>query len=474
MISVSNQRFGHRWRQNGYWFAYAAAGFFLFWQHSGSSDVGLTLTAAWNVSRGLVPYRDFFEFYTPGSFYVLGALFRVFGASYLVAAIAAIVLVLSGGFALKLASRDFLPRSLANAVPFLWLLLFAYYPLINHNTFSLVAAAWAWVALQAAVRKKNLGWFGLAGAAAGATAWMLQTKGAVVVAAALLAMVLCYRTPWRSIGSYLAGLAVSLLPFVYWPLPVLYSTLVAFPLTHYLAAADISFTFLALALAAHGLCGLALWVDPNPPRSALALWWLGAMLYASTVSLPDLHHVISNSWATVPLVLWQLHQFLDQRNWTRFGGVLLAVPPVSYFAALMLVFVVTSPSLLPARQGLTVRQWLRLENSAITELVAIVHQYVPPDGSLFAGPFLPGLYFEARRRNATRFSHLLTSLHPPEFFVQAQRDLAADPPDLVVVNYRLVEKYGYRRANPLDTYLAAHYRRFKQYGDVMVLIPAVR
>src|SRR6266567_6251459 len=48
-------------------------------------DEGIVLQGAERILRGEVPYRDFFSFYTPGSFYLIALLFRVFGDSFAVA-----------------------------------------------------------------------------------------------------------------------------------------------------------------------------------------------------------------------------------------------------------------------------------------------------------------------------------------------------------------------------------------------------
>src|SRR5215469_3955467 len=47
-------------------------------------DEGIVLQGATRILDGQVPYRDFFSFYTPGSFYLVAALFRVFGNSFVV------------------------------------------------------------------------------------------------------------------------------------------------------------------------------------------------------------------------------------------------------------------------------------------------------------------------------------------------------------------------------------------------------
>jgi len=48
-------------------------------------DEGIVLQGATRILDGQIPYRDFFSFYTPGSFYLVAALFRLFGNSFLVA-----------------------------------------------------------------------------------------------------------------------------------------------------------------------------------------------------------------------------------------------------------------------------------------------------------------------------------------------------------------------------------------------------
>src|SRR5579863_9773236 len=48
-------------------------------------DEGIILQGAQRILDGQVLYRDFFSFFTPGSYYLLAVVFRVFGDSYLVA-----------------------------------------------------------------------------------------------------------------------------------------------------------------------------------------------------------------------------------------------------------------------------------------------------------------------------------------------------------------------------------------------------
>jgi len=48
-------------------------------------DEGIVLQGAQRILDGQVLYRDFFSFYTPGSYYLFALLFKLFGSSMLVA-----------------------------------------------------------------------------------------------------------------------------------------------------------------------------------------------------------------------------------------------------------------------------------------------------------------------------------------------------------------------------------------------------
>ena len=67
-------------------FLFCVAYLFAFRHYSSlEPDEGIVLAGAERILHGEVPYRDFFSFYTPGSFYLVALLFRVFGDSLTVA-----------------------------------------------------------------------------------------------------------------------------------------------------------------------------------------------------------------------------------------------------------------------------------------------------------------------------------------------------------------------------------------------------
>jgi hypothetical protein len=67
-------------------FLFSLAYLCIFRRHTSlEPDEGIVLQGAERVLRGQVPYRDLFTFYTPGSFYLVAFLFKLFGDSLVVA-----------------------------------------------------------------------------------------------------------------------------------------------------------------------------------------------------------------------------------------------------------------------------------------------------------------------------------------------------------------------------------------------------
>ena len=87
---------------------------------------------------------------------------------------------------------------------------------------------------------------------------------------------------------------------------------------------------------------------------------------------------------------------------------------------------------------------------------------------IYAGPFVPGFYFETGKLNPTRYSVLLTNLHTSSQFFDAMRDLEARRPPCVITNYALVEKFNYSKKNVVDEYIGTHYELAYQTGRLQV------
>ena len=177
-------------------------------------DEGIVLEGAQRILRGEVLYRDFFSYFTPGSYYFLALLFKIFGSSFLVARTA---LVFFGGVystvAYLLAGRVCSRTSAIFAAGIVTLTTLAYRFEVLHNWDSTL---WACLAVYCAVRwleSPRWTWAFATGSLASVTCLFEQSKGAGLVLGlgvglAAVAFLDRQKSLWnRAIGS---GLAVGM------------------------------------------------------------------------------------------------------------------------------------------------------------------------------------------------------------------------------------------------------------------------
>jgi 4-amino-4-deoxy-L-arabinose transferase-like glycosyltransferase len=206
-------------------------------------DEGIVLRGAHRILGGEVPYRDFFTFYTPGSFYFTAALFRIFGDSILVARSALVffgasVTVIAYALARRTCSDTVALLTsalvLTTAAPYRFLVL--------HNWDS---TFWACFAVYCAARwSENSGsaWAFSAGSFASFTFLSEQSKGAGIYLGLFLAVfIFALSGRWlRNLRLLLVGLLwpiLAVFAFFAWK-HSLYPMLAAWawPLHHYSTA----------------------------------------------------------------------------------------------------------------------------------------------------------------------------------------------------------------------------------------------
>ena len=113
-------------------------------------DEGIILQGAQRILHGEIPYRDFFTFYTPGSYYLLAGLFKLFGNSFMVARTAlAVCGAVSSSVCYLLARRVCSRQSALFAAALVTLTALPFRFLVLHNWDSTL---WACLALYCSVR----------------------------------------------------------------------------------------------------------------------------------------------------------------------------------------------------------------------------------------------------------------------------------------------------------------------------------
>jgi 4-amino-4-deoxy-L-arabinose transferase-like glycosyltransferase len=141
-------------------------------------DEGIVLAGAERILRGEVPYRDFFSFYTPGSFYLLALLFRVFGDSLTVARTSLAVTGASCSVITYVLARRVCGRSMALFAALLTTITgVAYRFLVLHNWYStLLCCIAVYAAVQLIDSRKSI-WAFATGSLVGLTILFEQSKG---------------------------------------------------------------------------------------------------------------------------------------------------------------------------------------------------------------------------------------------------------------------------------------------------------
>jgi hypothetical protein len=157
-------------------FAYLAA-----FRHYSSlePDEGIVLQGAERILRGEIPYRDFFSFYTPGSFYLVAFLFRFVGDSLVVARMSLAV----AGAACSVITYVLARRVCSRAVALFAATLttaagFAYRFLVLHNWYSTLLACLAVYGAVRLLESRKTSWAFGTGCFASLTVLFEQSKGA--------------------------------------------------------------------------------------------------------------------------------------------------------------------------------------------------------------------------------------------------------------------------------------------------------
>jgi hypothetical protein len=245
----------------------AAAVRYWLWYFNRSTnllDEGSTAAQALRVVNGELIYRDFFTVVTPGSYYTIAWLFRLFGESLMVLRWTALVTgvlvaLVTFGVARRVMAWPFAAAAALMTTVWGWFL-------VTPNYYSLQASLFALIALACYLRR----WLLLAGVMVGITAMVKQNVGAYA-AVALLASIWASRlfdARWdlklrvRSSAQLIAGIAIVVVPVVLLLIaagagPYLYESWVYYPLAKYPQRFALSYPSFHPVLSEHGVMTLA-------------------------------------------------------------------------------------------------------------------------------------------------------------------------------------------------------------------------
>lgn len=424
--------------------AYLAAAVVLTLAHPFNSDEGQVLTGAWNLYNGAEIYRDFFEFIGPATFAWVHLFFELLGPSYGAALVASWALLFVGLLAFAGSARLLSSRTAVIVVAaVVWLFLATEIPFVNHNTYSsCLAVVFAYFCLQ--FLKDQRPWMmAVAGAVAGAVFFVLQPKGAVLIALGL-AVGATSRSRRALLGFVAAAAVVLSAGFAVWGAGPITSLLVIASVLVQMNHGAIIYASVLVAVALATVAAAALHHIGRLDRTAGFLLLLQAALWLSTAHLPDAWHLMVNGF---PLVL--LYVPIGD-HWMQ--GAPRRVRHAAAFALAASLLIGASDAIRD-----------NIERTRSTDRwLSEVELRVGGD-SFFAFTFLPSFYLELQTPNPYYNSVLYESSHPAEHFRRNVELLTLHEPDHVLADYSTVAKYGHQKNNPVDDYL----REFYELAEVI-------
>ena len=477
-------------------------------------DEGIILQGAQRILNGEMPYRDFFTFLTPGSFYLQALLSKIFGDSFLVARTA---LAVSGGlssvFAYLLARRVCDRRiallasglAMATALPYRFLVL--------HNWDSTLLSL---IAVYAAIRlleSTEWKWAFALGLLCSTTTLFEQSKGLGLSLGLLVgSLVLRWSRPQRRFSRRLVlavavGFILPLLATVAYfawrhALPQMLADLL-WPFYHYSAANRVVYGYQNWSDAdRHLLFGTGSFVIrllksfvispcfavPLLPLLCVAFffYWIcpsqsvkrdesrrpyylviTAALSGLLVSVVMVRADIIHFMYLLPLLSIPLAWLLDGRD---VPGILFkkahiaiciyVVLAFATFALPLLSRAVTSNDKLSTRRGL-------IDTPADDTVLPYVQSHVSPGAKLLVYPYLPLYNYLTRTVSPTRYDYFQPGMNTPEQSAEIQTELGRAQTEFVLLESSFAQKIPNAWPNtpiaaiandPVGDYIVKNYR----------------
>ena len=442
-------------------------------------DEGIILQGAQRILDGQVLYRDFFSFFTPGSYYLFALVFRVFGDSYLVAHTAlaflgAVFSPITYLLARRVCSRQasLLVTGLMTVTTLPWRFV------VIHNWDSTL---WACLALYCSVRlleSPNVKWAFAAASFVSLTALFEQSKGAGLLlglGTGFLIIICGSRQPKLFTRDRRIAIVLGLAwPFfvtvVYFASRHALTTMLAswfWPLQHYSVANRVPYAYDNLTGAArHGIFdagspGLRLfallvfsassWVPFLPLfgvalliRLTLRRWrripvgpeWAYYVLVSATISGLLLSIIVARSdylhfIYLQPVFFLALAWLLDGRSirnrfFTRIAPVVGFCLSMSLLAlAAHLLFQTRADHSVVTRRGAVTMQ-------TKDTVIEYVQAHVAPGEEILIYPYLPTYYYLTQTYSPTRFDFYQPGMHTDQQLQEMLSDFSAHPTRVVL------------------------------------------
>jgi hypothetical protein len=477
------------------------------------ADEGIILQGAIRVLQGQLPYRDFFSFYTPASYFWDALLFRVFGDTITVPRT---TLMVYGS--LFSASTYLLARRLASRTAAIFvtlLLMVSCVPvrfLLSHNWDSTMAALLAFCCAIALLHRPNLAFAAGIGFFSSMSVLFNQARGVGFVAGLCLGFALLklrlgedrinlkhfattagsflvmpivttiYFASQGSFGHLLRALlwphqhysGVNLLPYGFMTMTIedsrelFFNPSLFLSIIHYIIISPI-FVICTVPILVI-LIGLSLAVfkrNDLPPEQLKIAVLTGAVTLGSLLSIslrPDFHHITFLAPLYFFLLPWLMNEWLKPYRSLSALAPLVIVFVMITFAAYGGMLILTSQTYpLKTRRG-------DVKTYGLNQAIPYIESHFPAGSKLLIHPYMPLYGFMTKTMTPLRYEYLMPGFHTREQFHEAAKEIERLKPEAVLYQMDFVSVIPSSWPNspeedmifdPVIDYLAPNYRACK-------------
>jgi hypothetical protein len=431
---------------------------YIHFKHYINYDEGLTLSIAQDIYKGKKLYLDIFSFVTPGSFYLIAGIWKIFGISYWSAKAAGIIAIfLSAIGVAKITSAIQKNAYSLRAALFFIISTSSYWPVVSYHTFNLPFLVWGIYFFIRSFSSRKPADYALSGIFTGLAIIFLQNTGVYLFGGlSLFFFILSVKGKKGSnLNPFLIFIMSSLLPVallcLFWSPMLLFHDLVLFPFSNYSKVASVNFNYIYIVLFYLLIC--VLFTKKEKKLEYYLVFCMAIILLLSTTSLADYFHVVKLLFPVYALTPSLISSLKGHRVMIRYPFYALILG----LAALMIYPCVYITIQFPPFYS--VKNYTVLDHA---REICAGSEYV------YAGPFLSSYYFELRKKNPSPRYWLITNRHTREQFDEALRGIKEHQPGCVLLDYDSVEKYRYDKNNPVDEYIMRNYHWIETVGGISI------
>lgn len=424
--------------------------------HILNNDEGVVIDGAWNMLHGRQLYIDFFEFITPGSFYLIYIPWKILGPHYWIANIIAIAVVFISAVGIYKMCKMLTANASSIIPPAIFIFSSFNWPIINHNMFNIALMIWGTYFFLKGIKNKSIGLFVSSGLFIGLSMLFLQHKGAAVFIAMsgfLLFLRFIYKRKYwtRSLTVFAVCSLVPLLVLFKWPLEILYSNLIQFVLFQ---CAEINKTSLVLSIFFLFILLIFIFIiKKNRLKEVTFLFFLQFVLLLTTFAQSDNFHVGIAIFPILVLIPVAVDALKNEKQ-------------IIKLACGFLFFIATWLIMYPSIKYVTT--FPLFYSVKDTGAIEYIKQHCDDKYDLYAGPFMPGMYYETGKLNPTSYPWLITNHHTKKQFAHALTQLELHKPKCAVTDYKNVQKFRCTQNNLVGAYIQKNYEIVETTGDVQI------